>query len=180
MNRREWMKGAGILGAGCVLTQCAEVGLGPGLSPTFLVRPEIMTRRLGSLFPVTRDYQGLAKLQFSDPVLAMVPESNQVRVGLTTLGGGLGRQFGGGCQLACGLRYDPKNRGVYLENSVIERFDIEGVSPQWTQGFRQIANVVGNEYLERHPVYQVADTFGIGFLKSMRVESGGVRLSFGV
>ncbi len=180
ISRRDFIHGAGIVAVGGLLSQCAGVSLGPGLRPSFLVSPAMLLSRLRPHFPLRRDYQGLASLQFSQPILAMSPQTNQVRVGLSTLAAGLGRQVGGNCLLACGLRYQPENRAIYLENSQLEQFQLAGVPSQWTQGFRQITNLVGREYLTRHPVFELSDTFGVGLLQSMRVEQGGLRLNFGV
>ncbi len=191
VSRRNFIAGIGSLGAGGLLSSCGglselsklgDLGIGKGLMPTLLIKPEMMMRKLSPYFPYERGYQGLVNLNFSNPVLSMVPESEKVRVGLTTLGGlvGGGRQIGGRCQLACGLRYDPKTRGVYLKDSMLEDFSLNGVSSQLTSGIQGVANFVGKDLLERYPVYTLGDRAGIGFLKKMDVTGEGVLLSFGL
>ena len=175
---------AGALAGGAALSSCA--GLGAGLEPAFLVRPEAMAARLAGLFPLRRSYRGLAEVVFSDPVLAMVPEAGKVRVGLSLAGAlaGLGDfrggRAGGRCQLACGLRYDPGTRGIFLKDSTLEDFTLSGVPAQWTEGVRQVANALGPEVLERHPVHTLAPGLGTSLLKSMRVTPQGVLLGFGL
>jgi len=191
LSKRKFLLGLSTLGAGTLLNSCASmnqlgglgnIGLGPGLMPTFLIKPQMMMNKLSPHFPHQRNYQGLVDLNFSNPVLSMVPDANKVRVGLTTLGGlrGTGSQLGGRCQLACGLRYDPETRGVFLKDSVLEDFTLAGVPNQFTTGIRDVANFVGKDLLEKYPVYTLANTTGLGLLKKMNVTKEGVLLSFGI
>jgi len=191
LSKRQFLISLSTLSAGTLLNSCAGIdqlgglgnlSFGPGLSPSFLIKPQTMMSKLAPHFPYKRNYQGLVNLNFSDPVVSMVPDSEKVRVGLTTLGGlaGTGSQLGGRCQLACGLRYDPKNRGVYLKDSTVENFTLNGVSTQLTSGIKDVANLVGKDLLERYPVYTLDNTPGLGLLKKMNVTNEGVLLSFGL
>ncbi len=191
ISKRQFLLSIGTLGASVVLNNCAginqlgglgNIGLGPGLMPTFLIKPQMMMSKLTPHFPFQQGYKGLADISFSNPVLSMVPESDKVRVGLTTLGGirGTGRKLGGRCQIACGLNYDPKTRGIYLKDSVVEDFTLTGVSSQLTSGIRDVANLVGKNLLERYPVYTLGDSAGLGLLKKMNVTDQGILLSFGI
>ena len=159
-----------------------SIGLGAGLMPTILIKPQMMMSKLAPHFPYQKGYKGLVDLNFSNPVLSMVPEADKVRVGLTTLGGltGSGKQLGGRCQIACGLHYDPKTRGIFLKDSVVEDFTLNGISSQLTSGIRDVANLVGKDLLERYPVYTLGNSAGLGFLKKMNVTGEGVLLSFGI
>ena len=196
-SRREFLTGLGavsLAGMSGVLSSCAtdfgNIGLGPGLMPTLLIRPDAMMRKFSPHFPVNRDYQGLVNMQFADPVFSMVPQQEKVRVGLTTLGnlGGLlsgagrgaNRQLGGRCQLACGLRYDAETRQIFLKDAVLENFSLAGVPSQWTQGLQGVANTLGQNFLEKIPVYKVGTGNGMGFMKNMRVTEQGIKLSFGL
>ena len=111
----------------------------------------------------------------------MVPNAEKVRVGLTTAAGITGgQQVSGRCQIACGLRYDPKTREIFLKDATLEDINLNGVSNQLTSGFKNITNTIGNDILERYPVYSLANKSGIGLLKSMNVVDEGVELSFGL
>ncbi len=188
ISKRQFLLALGSLGAGTLLNSCADIGgignigLGSGLMPTILIKPQTMMSKIAPQFPYKKNYQGLVDLNFSDPVVSMVPDAEKVRVGLTTLGGlsGGGRQLGGRCQLACGLRYDPKTRGVFLKDSVLEDFSLNGVPTQLTSGLREVANLIGKNLLERYPVYTLGNSAGLGFLKKMNVTDNGVLLSFGL
>ena len=158
------------------------LGLGKGLMPTLLIKPQTMMSKLTPHFPYQQNYQGLVGLNFSNPVVSMVPDAEKVRVGLTTLGNitGTSQQLGGRCQLACGLRYDPETRGIFLKDSTLEQFTLNGVNPQLTSGLTNIANLVGKNLLERYPVYTLGNQTGIGLLKTMNVTNEGVKLAFGI
>lgn len=188
ISKRQFLLTLSSLGAGTLLNSCADVaglgnlGLGAGLMPTILIKPQTMMSKIAPQFPYKKNYQGLVDLNFSDPVISMVPDAEKVRVGLTTLGGlsSGGQQLGGRCQLACGLRYDPQTRGVFLKDSVLEDFSLNGVPTQLTSGIRDLANLIGPELLERYPVHTLENNAGIGFLKKMNVTDKGILLSFGV
>lgn len=163
------------------LSELGELGIGTGLVPTLLVRPQTITSKLTPHFPLQKSYQGLAGVSFADPVVSMVPNVEKVRVGLTTAAGITGgQQVSGRCQLACGLRYDPETRAIYLKDTTVEDFQLTGVNSQLTSGFKNIANGIGSEILEAYPIYSLADRTGAGLLKSMNVTDEGVKLSFGL
>ncbi len=181
----------GSLGGASLLNSCAglselnklgELGLGAGLSPTLLIKPQTIVSKLMPYFPYNQSYQGIAGVSFADPVVSMVPDAEKVRIGLTTLAGltGSSQQLGGRCQIACGLRYDPDTRSIYLKDATLEDFNLNGVNSQLTSGFKGIANNLGNSILEKYPVYSLAQRPGIGLLKNMNVTNEGIKLGFGL
>ena len=191
LSKREFLISLGSLSTGTLLTNCADIsqlgslgtlGLGSGLMPTLLIKPQTMMTKLAPHFPNQQNYQGLVSLNFSNPVISMVPDAEKVRVGLTTLGSitGTSQQLGGRCQLACGLRYDPETRGIFLKDSTLEEFTLNGVNPQLTSGLKDITNLIGTNILERFPVHTLANQTGIGLLKTINVTNDGVKLSFGI
>ena len=190
LTKRKFLIGIGAGLSTSLLNSCAslsqlnelgKLGLGAGLAPTLLIKPQTIASKLTPYFPYQQNYQGLAGISFSDPVISMVPNAEKVRVGLTTAAGITGgQQVSGRCQIACGLRYDPKTREIFLKDATLEDINLNGVSNQLTSGFKNITNTIGNDILERYPVYSLADKSGIGLLKSMNVVDEGVELSFGL
>lgn len=149
--------------------------------PTILIQPQMIMAKLSPYFPYQKSYQGLAAVNFSNPIISPIPDAEKIRVGLTTQGGLIGgRQFGGTSQLACGLRYDPTTRGIFLKDSTLEDLTLNGVNPQLTTGIRDIANLIGNDILERYPVYTIPNQTGLGLLKKMNVTNNGILLTFGL
>lgn len=195
-TRRDFIRGIGmasVAGMTGALSSCATdfgtLGMGPGLMPTLLIRPDDLVRRFSPNFPVQRDYRGLLNMQFSDPVFGMVPDRNKVRLGLTTLGsvgklmsaaGLYTRQLGGRCQLACGLRFDPETRAIYLKDTELEQFSLAGVPSQWTSDLRGIVNLLGSSFLEKRPIYKLGDGLGTRYVKDISVQNNGLLLSFGI
>jgi len=113
----------------------------------------------------------------------MVQGQKLVRVGMDLAAGAFGNVnngIGGRCHLACGVRYDRKQRGLYLTNTYLEHLDVKGVPAYWTNMLREVVNVIGTQYIEKHPVYTLPDAFAYRLLKSVKVEPAGVRLTFGV
>ena len=191
LSKRQFLLSLGSLSTGTLLTNCAgmsqlgdlgTLGLSKGLMPTLLITPQTMMSKLTPHFPYQQNYQGLVGLNFSNPVVSMVPDAEKIRVGLTTLGSitGTSQQLGGRCQLACGLRYDPETRGIFLKDSTLEEFTLNGVNPQLTTGLKDITNLIGTNILERYPVHTLANQTGIGLLKTMNVTNQGVKLAFGI
>lgn len=194
-TKRKFLLGLGAsigsLGGLSLLHSCAELaqlnelgslGLGNGLSPTLLIKPQSIASKLTPNFPYQQSYKGIAEINFADPVVSMVPDVEKVRVGLTTSAGitGSNKQIGGRCQLACKLRYDPDTKGIYLKDATLEDFNLNGVNSQLTSGFTSIANTLGNNILERYPVYSLANRPGAGLLKTMDVTSEGIKVGFGL
>lgn len=195
LTKRKFLVGLGTsigsLGGLSLLHSCAELsqlnelgslGLGKGLSPTLLIKPQNIVSKITPHFPYQQNYKGIAGISFADPVVSMVPDAQKVRVGLTTLAGitGSDKQAGGRCQLACKLRYDPDTKGIYLKDTTLEDFDLNGVNSQLTSGFTSIANTLGNNILERYPVYSLANRPGAGLLKTMDVTNEGIKVGFGL
>lgn len=182
IQRRDFLKALGLTSGSALLHSCAGFAIDQNLNPSVVISPAMMMQKLSPHFPVSKDYRGLASLQFSNPVCSVVPQANKVRVGLSTLANLLGapQGYGGDCQLACGLRYDADSRGIYLKDATLEQFNISGVNSQWTNNLRAVANIVGKESLERYPVYTLPSNIGTNLLRSMQVQDNGVRLSFGL
>ena len=195
ITKRKFLLGLGsslgALAGSSVLNSCAglsqlndlgQLGLGSGLAPTLLIKPQTIVSKMSPHFPYSQSYQGLANVSFSDPVVSMVPNAEKVRVGLTTQASitGANQQVGGRCQIACGLRYDPDTKGIYLKDATVEDFNLNGVNNQLTSGFQTVANGLGNNILERYPVYSLANRPGVGLLKKMSVTNEGILLGFGL
>lgn len=187
LSKRKFLIGLGSLGTTTLLNSCADIGglenlgLGSGLMPTLLIKPHMMMSKLAPNFPYQKSYQGLASATFSNPIITPIPDAEKIRVGLTTQGGITGgTQLGGTCQLACGLRYDPDSRGIFLKDSTVEDLTLTGINTQLTSGIRDIANLVGKNILERYPVYTIPNQTGLNFLKKMNVTNDGILLSFGI
>jgi len=200
MNRREILRKAALLSPTVVLPACSTVADLALRSQFFIPTAELLSR-FNPLFPFQQSYQGLAKLSLSNPVFSMVPDQNKVRIGMTTgvttgsglgslgglgglaglgnLGGLAGLNTGGTCQIACGLRYDQKSRGIYLSQPEVEKLDITGISSSLTTPFQQLVNTFGPKILDQHPIRTLEPSLAASFIDRMVVESTGIALKFG-
>ncbi len=194
MKRREIFRKAALFSPTLVLPACQTVSNLALQSPFFIPTTHIAAK-LGPFFPFRRGYQDVGHLMLSNPIFAMVPEQNKVRIGLTTgmeagsrlgqisgipaLGQIAGFSAGGSCQLACGLRYDRETRGIYLKEPVLEELEIEHFSSTLTGPFRQLVNMFGPGFLDRRPIHTLDPSLASRFLSGMVVQPTGIALKFG-
>ncbi len=197
MNRRQSLRQLSFLASPFAVSSCAELGnLGRlALQNSYLVGQQSLLSRLLPNFPFSRQYGGIGQLSLSQPVLAMVPEQNKIRLGLTTSAGlsqGLGQGTGidflknlggratsGRCQLACGIRFEPKDNGIYLKDPVLEEFQLDGLASSYSDSARSLVNLVGPQILDRYPVHTLQSGFATRALQAMTVRKEGLLLDFG-
>ena len=201
MKRREILRKAALFSPAVVMPSCSTVANLALKSQLFIPTSELLAR-FSPFFPFQQSYQGLANLSLSNPVFSMLPEQNKVRLGMTTglsTGSGLGSSTGGlaglaglsglgklaglntggTCQIACGLRYDQKSRGIFLNEPVIEKLDITGIPSAYSDPFRQLANAFGPKILDRQPIRTLEPSLAASFLNKMVVEPTGIALKVG-
>ena len=197
MNRREILRKAALLSPVVVLPSCSTIADLALRSQFFIPTAELLSR-FNPFFPFQQSYQNVAQLNLSNPVFSMVPDQNKVRIGMTTgvtTGSGLGSlaglaglgnlgslaglNTGGTCQIACGVRYDQKTRGIYLSEPKLEKLDITGISSSLTGPFTQLVNTFGPQILDKNPVRTLEPSLAASFIDRMVVEPTGIALKFG-
>lgn len=194
MNRREVLRKAALFSPAIMLPGCGTVA-DLVLRNQFFIPTSHILAKLGPLFPFSRSYQSAGQMSLSNPVFSMVPEQNKVRLGLTAamtagsqigqlsgisvLGNLAGLTTGGTCQLACGLRYDPTTRGIFLKEPVVEELDIHNFSSALSEPFRQVVNLFGPQILDKHPIHTLEPSLASRFLGGMEVQPTGIALKFG-
>lgn len=193
MTRREILHRAKLLSPVIILPSCSTVA-DLALRSQYLIRTDQILAQLLPFFPFQRQVSGVGQIALADPVFAMAPEINKVRVGLTTsmaaasglaeltgipaLGRFAGRRTSGTCQLACGLRYDPETRGIFLNEPAIEKLDLDQVPPSFTTPLRTLVNSFGPQFLNQHPIHTLEPSLASRFLNAMVVQPGGIALKF--
>ncbi|MGJ8725581.1 MAG: hypothetical protein ACSHYB_13565 [Roseibacillus sp.] len=164
------------------------------LQSNYLVNSSSLLSRLLPHFPFNRQYSGIGQVSLSQPSLAMVPEQNKVRLGLTANAGlanqlsqqtGLsilndiaGRSTSGTCQLACGLRFNPADNGIYLKEPVLEELNLQGLASSYTEPARGLINLIGPQILDKYPVHTLEPSFTTRALSSLAVKKNGLLLDF--
>jgi hypothetical protein len=193
MTRREIFTKGALLTPAIFTPSCATVA-DMALRGQYLIRVEQILAQLLPFFPFQRQISGVGQVSLSNPVFTMAPDINKVRVGLTTgivaasglaeltgipaLGQIAGRGTSGTCQLACGLRYDPATRGIYLREPAIEKLEFQHLSSSLTTPFTQLVNLFGPQLLDRQPIHTLEPSLATRFLKQMEVQPGGIVLKF--
>lgn len=197
MKRRDVIKSLSLLGAVPIVKSCAPgVSLGSGLLPQYLISNQMILSELLPHFPYQQSFSGLGSLKAVSPTLSMAPDINKVRMGLgleasiasqigaitgiPQLGALAGRTQRGDCQLACGLRYDPKTRGIYLKEPVLESLNLQDIPLAYTDQARSLLNDFGPQFLEKRPVHTLDASFATKMLRSMTVKPEGISLGFGL
>ena len=162
MNRRQLLQRIPLLASYPLLNSCAGGGgLGAlaSLIPNYLISSNMITQKLLPHFPFQKDFAGIGTINAINPKISMAPDINKVRIGLGVQAGlaqGLGKITGipllnqiagsthnGQCTLACGLRYDPSTRGIYLKDPVIEQLQLGQIPTQYTNNAQQLLNSFG-------------------------------------
>ena len=154
-----------------------------------------MLSKMLPYFPFNKQYSGIGQVSLSDPVFSMVPEQNKIRLGLKAnagLANGLANQTGlnflrnldgrntsGTCQLACGLRFNPEDNGIYLKEPVVEELQFDDISSNYTAPARNLLNLLGPQILDRYPVHTLKPSFATRALQAFTVQEKGLLLDFG-
>ena len=196
MNRQQFLRKLPLVVGPLSLSSCTSLtNIGRlALQSNYLVDTNSLLSRLIPFFPFNRQYSGVGQVNLTQPTLAMVPEKNKVRLGLTATAGladqlgqntGLsflnnlaGRTTSGTCQLACGLRFEPSNNGIYLKEPELEELNLQGLASSYTEPARGLINLVGPEILDKHPVHTLEPSFATRALSELSIQKNGLLLDF--
>jgi len=197
MKRRTLIKNLPLLATFPLLKSCGGTGTGlSSLLPQYIINTGMITEQLLPHFPFQKSFAGIGQINAINPRISMAPEINKVRVGLgiqTALSQGLGAMTGlpllnslagttqsGTCQFACGLRYDPDTRGIFLKEPEIEHLQLGNIPNYYTGQAKQLLNAFGPQIIDRYPVHTLEKSFASRILKNMTVTKNGISLGFGL
>ena len=196
MNRQQFLRKLPLVAAPLTFSSCANLSnLGRlALQSNYLVGTSSLLSRLLPFFPFNQQYSGLGQVSLTQPTLEMIPESNKVRLGLTATAGlaeQLGQKTGlgflnniagqatsGTCQLACGLRFNPEDNGVYLKDPELEELNLQGLASSYSEPARGLINLVGPQILDKYPVHTLESSFATRALSTLSVQKNGLLLDF--
>ena len=195
MNKRKFLKSL-PLASPLILSACGGISLGSNLLPQFLLKTDVIQTELDNIFPFARNLNQVGGLQLSNPILGTAPEINKMRLGLGLTGrlspdlalatsiphlkALASEERSGQCQIACGFRYDPKTRDIFLHEPVIESLELGGFPDYYSNQISHLVNLLGSQMFSRTPVHTLDDTFANRRLKSFQVQNDGVALQFGI
>ena len=82
--------------------------------------------------PVSKDFLILFRVEYSNPEVVLLAETNRVQVGLEATVGlkldGQEKNLGGSVTLTSGIRYDNEEKAFYLQDAQFERFEVDGIA----------------------------------------------------
>ena len=193
MNRRSLLKKATLCSPALLLPACSTIA-DLALRQQYLIGTSQILSKLLPFFPLKQELQSIGQLSLANPVFTMAPDINKVRIGLTTtaavssqlgaltgipaLGNLGGRSTSGTTQVACGLRYDPKTRGIFLKEPEIEKLDLQNISPAYTNPLRGLINTLGPQLLDQRPIHTLEPSLASRFINSFEIQPNGIALKF--
>jgi len=165
-----------------LLAACTTVGALLGNDMRFS-QPQLQSY-LDRAFP--RDYDklgGLVTLRVMHPRLTIPQGSDQLRMDFDLGIGGLGMAsdaVAGRFSLRSGLRFDPKTRGLHLDNPALVDVDVPVLGGRMGDTTRQALNTWLADYARQEPVYRLDDN-AWGRMANRRIgettiDAGGVTL----
>ena len=124
----------------------------------YLVGQKMLADRLAESFPVRQSLQdGLFDATVGIPKLSFFPAAE--RIGLSAAFSGsstMGGEVEGLVELTSGLRYDVKERAVYLVDARLDKI-VAGENTEFAALLLPSLNAVLGAYLQHEPIYRVAD-----------------------
>jgi hypothetical protein len=120
----------------------------------FLVTKEKIEQKLQSRFPVHRDRaHGIFKLDLAKPEMVLDEKDNVIRFegGYTAFAASL--SFEGQYRFSSKLRYDPKDRAIFLKDPKFESLQISN-EKLVVDVSKELANRILEEYADTKPIYQ--------------------------
>src|SRR5438067_13611370 len=150
-GRRRMGKWMLALAAGGLLASCASL-VGPR-------RVEISQARLQAglerRFPINNRMLQLLDVQLAQPQLTIQPESDRVALGLgvTVAPPFLHQSWRGSMALSGRLVLDPSRNAVFLTDTHLDRFDVDGIDADRARDLGRAADVLVNQMVRDVAVY---------------------------
>ncbi|WP_290645896.1 DUF1439 domain-containing protein [Aquabacterium sp.] len=136
-----------------MLAACASL-LGP--RTVEISREELLTK-LGKQFPTTKRLMKLLDVTAALPTLDLQEEKNRVSasVDLTARELLMGQEYKGKVTLSFGLRFEPKDLTLRLNEPRIEQVAVEGLPPVYQRALSNLGAKLVEETLNDYPVHQL-------------------------
>jgi len=142
--------------------------------------------RIAAQFPLKQRQLGLFEVALDQPRLRLLPAENRVAtelsysVGFALMGAAA---LKGQVELSYGLRFEPSDNTVRLDQARIERLDVDGLSATQAQQVKKIGSWMADELLKDAVLHQLKPEdlqtlAGRGYRPgAIRVVPGGLRLT---
>lgn len=174
---------AALLVAGCSTLNTLGAMLG---SQVTFTQPQLQ-HALNRNFPKEYDkLGGLVSLRLTNPTLSIPYDSTRLRldfdVGLSALGSS-SLATTGHFALSSGLRFDPRTRGLHLQDPVIESVHLPALGEVMSGSSRELLGSWLDDYAREEPVYRLdsslLDRISARRIDSTAIERGVVVINLG-
>lgn len=144
---------------------------------------------LSERFPTTKRILILFRITLSEPVATLMPDSNRVRIGmkadLNVKIGDRDENVGGSVSILTGLRYSTGRHQFFLADPVIEKVDLRGLQPEFSDRVAKGVLAMSKEHLESIPIYTLKSdgakqSLARMLLRDFQVRNGAIHITLGI
>jgi len=151
---RRWVLAAGL--GGLALTQgCASLTGGPH---TVRVSQARLTELVNRQFPKSQRYMELFDVTLSQPRVWLLPAENRIGTELSySLGASIlsERQMTGLLAMSYGLRFEPSDGSLRLDDVKVQKFDLQGLPKAYASRTPQLGRLLAQTLLQDLVVHRL-------------------------
>lgn len=161
-----------------LLSGCAGV-----IPNEYVLSPQKLNSQFDRFFPLNRNLaNGMFRTSLSAPQFGFVPGQGRLTLASDfSVATKFGKGLNGKVALSSGIRYDPSQRALYLQDPRVESMKIDHDTANVTSRLLPLFNALLSEYMRQNPLYRFGpDELKLGPLPAevsdMAVVDGGIRL----
>jgi len=166
----------------CLLAGCSSWG-----EITVRITEQELRERLNEKFPVTKEYNFVGTVTYSNPRITLQRETNRVELGLDITLGEPGRSnsLHGVAEMIVSVVYNQEKKALYLAKPRLQQFTINGMPEQNVQLLSALFMPAIEKMLKRKPVYRLRSEDGKQkiasmLIKDIRIRDGCLEIVYGV
>ncbi|MEW6348958.1 MAG: DUF1439 domain-containing protein [Thermodesulfobacteriota bacterium] len=138
-------------------------------------------------FPIVKRHFEIIEVTYSDPAVILEEGSDRIRFGLNAATSLRSPKIDlrGTAVASARVAYDKSSAAFFLEDPLIEKITIDGLSEKWTKIAAEMGTLGVRKYLNQHPVYKLnPDKYKQNLvkyiLKDVKVRDGKLVLTLGL
>jgi hypothetical protein len=140
------------LAATTALVGCASL-LGPR---TVDISREELLLKLGKQFPMRKTLAEIFEVEAKAPRLQLDPDTNRVAAefDLAATDRLFGRTYQGLVGVSFGMRYEPQDRTIRLNQVTVDKVTLEGLSDSGQRQLSKLGSALAQDKLQNYPIHQ--------------------------
>jgi hypothetical protein len=124
-----------------------------------VIPQEKIDSTLSEKFPATKNYLIIFSITYSNPQVMLLEDEDRVQVALDAkLNMRLNdeaKELAGGATVTSGVRYDSETQEFFLDDTVFDRLEIQGVPEKWLERVTKVASEAAREFIQSKPIYRL-------------------------